>query len=179
MAYSFISENLALDLAGTVGRRRTGPIELLGDTESLATWLAEAGLMFSDTVITDDDLAAVRRLREAVYSLAIAGEYPGGEPAARSVINELAAAAPPLLAIAEDGSLRRRGGAPAAVSLVARAAVELLTGTSHRLIRECAAEECTRLYIDTSSRGGRRWCDMRRCGNRAKVASYRTRNATR
>jgi predicted RNA-binding Zn ribbon-like protein len=175
VGYTFISGNLALDLTGTVGHRKTVPVELLTRPENLETWLAEAGLLFPDTVITEDDFAAALRLREAVYDIATAAgaEYP---PGARSVINDLAAAAPPLLAIAPDGSLRRRGGATAAISLLARAAVELLTSDAVRQIRECAGEECTRLYVDNSSRGARRWCDMRLCGNRAKVASFRTRH---
>ncbi|TDD32304.1 hypothetical protein E1286_43750 [Nonomuraea terrae] len=63
----------------------------------------------------------------------------------------------------------RDGGLRAALSSVARAAVELLGGPQTALIRECEAAPCTRLYVDASHRRTRRWCDMRGCGNRAKA----------
>jgi hypothetical protein len=31
------------------------------------------------------------------------------------------------------------------------------------------------LYLDTTRSGTRRWCSMRRCGNRAKVRAHRAR----
>jgi predicted RNA-binding Zn ribbon-like protein len=175
--FSFVSGNPALDLTGTVGRRTSDRIELLTGPERLESWLTGAELLFADTIVRTDDLDAVLRLREAVYSLATAASNGGGyDSTARVAINEFAAMAPPHMSIAEDGSLRRSGGTPAAISLLARSAVELLTGDSARLIRECASPQCTRLYVDSSVRGSRRWCDMRMCGNRAKVANFRTRH---
>lgn len=44
----------------------------------------------------------------------------------------------------------------------------------HRL-RTCANDECREVFIDRSPTGRRRWCDMRICGNRAKVARHRSR----
>jgi predicted RNA-binding Zn ribbon-like protein len=48
----------------------------------------------------------------------------------------------------------------------------------HRL-RTCANEGCREVFIDRSPTGRRRWCDMRVCGNRAKVARHRSRTRTR
>jgi predicted RNA-binding Zn ribbon-like protein len=42
-------------------------------------------------------------------------------------------------------------------------------------LRICADESCGWLFIDESPAGRRRWCDMRTCGNRAKVARHRER----
>ena len=44
----------------------------------------------------------------------------------------------------------------------------------HRL-RICDDDTCGWLFIDHSPAGRRRWCDMRTCGNRAKVARHRAR----
>jgi predicted RNA-binding Zn ribbon-like protein len=44
-------------------------------------------------------------------------------------------------------------------------------------LRECENADCTRLYVDTSRAGTRRWCGMSGCGNRAKVARFRERHA--
>jgi len=42
-------------------------------------------------------------------------------------------------------------------------------------LRVCASETCESLFVDRSPAGRRRWCDMRVCGNRAKVAAHRAR----
>lgn len=58
-----------------------------------------------------------------------------------------------------------------------RAALDLLTSPQHERIRQCAGEDCSWLFLDTSHNGTRRWCDMRACGNRAKVRRFRRRAA--
>ena len=40
-------------------------------------------------------------------------------------------------------------------------------------LRACANDGCRYLFIDRSPTGRRRWCDMRTCGNQAKVARHR------
>ncbi|MEX5258436.1 CGNR zinc finger domain-containing protein [Kocuria arenosa] len=45
-------------------------------------------------------------------------------------------------------------------------------------VRVCAAEDCDLIFYDGSAGGARRWCSMRRCGNRAKVRAHRARKAT-
>lgn len=42
-------------------------------------------------------------------------------------------------------------------------------------LRICADDGCRWLFVDHSPAGRRRWCDMRTCGNRAKVARHRAR----
>jgi predicted RNA-binding Zn ribbon-like protein len=66
-----------------------------------------------------------------------------------------------------------------ALASIACQAVELLTGPERELIRECAAAPaCSLLYLDRSRGRRRRWCEMERCGSRAKMAGYRQRQAT-
>jgi predicted RNA-binding Zn ribbon-like protein len=55
---------------------------------------------------------------------------------------------------------------------VLRAAAELLTSEARRAVRECAADDCTWLFLDRSRNQSRRWCDMRVCGNRAKARRH-------
>lgn len=50
----------------------------------------------------------------------------------------------------------------------------LAGGMVHRL-RICANEGCREVFMDRSPTGRRRWCDMRTCGNQAKVARHRAR----
>ena len=59
---------------------------------------------------------------------------------------------------------------------VAESAAELLTRGDLGRVRRCAGEDCTRLFLDTSRSGRRRWCDMSHCGNVAKVRRFRARH---
>jgi predicted RNA-binding Zn ribbon-like protein len=54
------------------------------------------------------------------------------------------------------------------------AAEFLATGDLTRL-RECGGEDCGWLFEDTSKNRSRQWCDMRDCGNLAKVRRFRNR----
>ena len=42
-------------------------------------------------------------------------------------------------------------------------------------LRVCANDGCRDVFVDRSPGGKRRWCDMRTCGNQAKVARHRAR----
>lgn len=65
-----------------------------------------------------------------------------------------------------------------ALSMVARHAVELLSGPDVPLLKECGNPECTRTYIDRSRGTRRQWCGMESCGNKIKAAAYRARKKT-
>ena len=55
---------------------------------------------------------------------------------------------------------------------------DLLAQPSHDRLRRCANPECLWLFLDDSSGGTRRWCDMGACGNRAKARRHYLRNKT-
>lgn len=59
---------------------------------------------------------------------------------------------------------------------IARDAAELLASERVELIRACASKTCEWLFLDESKNHRRRWCDMTKCGNRAKVRSFYKRN---
>jgi predicted RNA-binding Zn ribbon-like protein len=177
--FNFFGGNLALDFTGTLGRRRTEPVEMLAGLPDLGRWLDQTGLRGTGATVGADDFALALRLREAIWRLVQAAM--AGEPfdqADRAVVNQAAAVAPPVPRITEDGTLRHSGEATASLSLVARSAVELLTSGAAARVHECEGDRCNRLFLDASGRGSRRWCSMRRCGNRAKVAGYRSRQVT-
>jgi predicted RNA-binding Zn ribbon-like protein len=58
---------------------------------------------------------------------------------------------------------------------VARSAAELLASNSLAMIRQCAGDECGWMFLDSSRNHNRQWCDMKDCGNRAKVQNFRQR----
>jgi predicted RNA-binding Zn ribbon-like protein len=56
---------------------------------------------------------------------------------------------------------------------VALAIGELLVSADLGRVRECPGDDgCGWLFLDASRNGGRRWCSMQVCGNRAKVRRH-------
>jgi predicted RNA-binding Zn ribbon-like protein len=61
---------------------------------------------------------------------------------------------------------------------IAYAAGHLLLAADHPPVKECPG--CGWLFLDRSSNGSRRWCDMRTCGTRDKMRRfYRSRRPMR
>jgi predicted RNA-binding Zn ribbon-like protein len=58
---------------------------------------------------------------------------------------------------------------------IARSASELLASDQLQFVRACASKTCEWLFLDESKNHRRRWCDMTKCGNRAKVQRFYTR----
>jgi predicted RNA-binding Zn ribbon-like protein len=176
--FELISGDLALDFIGTVSERTTRPVELLARPDDLADWLVQAGLL--DRVRAGlADLPLARELREAMYGhvRALSSARPG-DPAAVTAINRCAEAPPPSLAVTEDGAVTRTGGVASALSEIARAGIVLAEPHRRALIRWCDDATCTRVFLDRSRGGRRRWCGMAGCGDRAKAAAYRRRRQT-
>jgi predicted RNA-binding Zn ribbon-like protein len=58
---------------------------------------------------------------------------------------------------------------------IARSAAELLASDQLQFVRACASETCDWMFLDESKNHRRRWCDMTKCGNRAKVRRFYSR----
>jgi predicted RNA-binding Zn ribbon-like protein len=58
---------------------------------------------------------------------------------------------------------------------VAHSAAEMLTSGDLTRLRQCGGDTCGWLFEDTSRNRSRQWCDMRDCGNVAKVRRFRSR----
>ncbi|HEY6738952.1 MAG TPA: CGNR zinc finger domain-containing protein [Actinopolymorphaceae bacterium] len=171
-----------LDLVHTGGEGVMARWEIVEGPDDLGRLLGTI-LRLPPLPADDADLSATRRLRAALTRLAY--DLAEGLPPVRidpprpddiDAVNA-AAAVPPLVP-----ALRAEGGvrvvAPkvaAALSTIARDAIDLFGGPLARRIRVCAAENCGLLLVDTSRPGRRRWCSMEVCGNRAKVRSHRAR----
>jgi predicted RNA-binding Zn ribbon-like protein len=179
--FRFRGGHAALDLTATLtGRLKETQRDLLAQPEQVVRWLRAAGFECASSAPEDHLLDAARRLREAIYTLAIGcirGQAPAA--AARSVLNDMARlpAATPEIDIV--GRARLRGDASGLLASIAREAVLLLGGEMAARIRQCEGDGCAILFLDTSRSGDRRWCSMAACGNRHKVAAFRQRTQKR
>jgi predicted RNA-binding Zn ribbon-like protein len=182
LEFNFRSGRLCLALVATLGERWRREIERLREPEDLGRWYQEAGLLETQIPVTRAGLDAARTLREAIHRQA--KRVIDGRP--WSVDDEvvLNAAATPADLVPQ---LRKRDlvlQAPrtsaerAALSSVARDAIDMFTRVDPGRLRECASDECGLLFVDTSRPGRRRWCSSEACGGRARAAEYRRRSAS-
>ncbi|WP_044563913.1 ABATE domain-containing protein [Azospirillum sp. B4] len=172
----------AIDLPATLqARLKPAPRELLATPEDVRRWMVAAGLTDTAPPADEGDLALARRLREAIYDVAVHRHGGSGPPrgslnSALAVLNQVAAlpAAIPTLTLAgSTASVAFTGPMTAFIATVAREAVHLFgSGAS---IRQCQSPTCTLFFVDTSRAGDRRWCSMKGCGTKAKVAEFRRR----
>ncbi len=177
-AFRFRSGRRCLDFAATLGGRHRTPIERLPEPADLGRWFTASGLIAEAPRVSDEELHSARALREAIYRLArrrIADDRP--DPDDLAVLNGHAAAPPLIPALGRDGAVTWSAPDPvaAALSVVARDAVDLLGGPEAHRVRECARTDCSLLFVDVSPASDRRWCAMGGCGNREKVRRYRQR----
>jgi predicted RNA-binding Zn ribbon-like protein len=179
LTFRFMAGRVSLALTATVGERWRRSFERLREPADLARWLVEAGLIAHKTQVRDDQVKLARELREAIYRCAraiMAGEAMPRVDVAR--VNRVARLVPAAPQVDTHGRMRWRSEDPvaAALSVIARDAVDLFSGRWASRIRECASEECALLFVDFSRPGARRWCSSETCGTRARSAAYRTRN---
>ncbi|TDD66612.1 hypothetical protein E1262_21615 [Jiangella aurantiaca] len=175
----FLTGRVSLDFTHTGGEGESARWEIVHTPGDLAHWL---GVILSVDGLSAGpaDMEAMRPLRTAITnaarSLAVGGAVRVDDIA---TINA-AAAVPPL--VPQLGAVGAGAGfaAPttaAALSTIARDAIDLFGGPLAERIRVCASETCGLLLVDTSRPGKRRWCSMQRCGNLAKVRGHRERSA--
>ena len=131
--------------------------------------------------LTDEDVAAVRRLRRRLHEIAAA------DPAAAiGLVNALVADArtTPRLTDHDDWPLHMHYYAPGArlaEHLAADCGMALafvLAAGGWERLTTCDAPDCSRVLVDLSRNRSRRYCDSKTCGNRLHVAAYRARQRT-
>lgn len=170
----FDSGSSALDFANTGGLPDNR--EQLHVPPDLGNWLGER-IPSVDQSLTERELSDALGLRTAIAALTLS-TLRGHQYAADDidVLNLFAAMPdiPPALGGSSRQAGSRRVRPQQALSSLARDAVRIFTDVPER-IRQCSADDCDLVYLDTSRSGNRRWCSMQRCGNRAKVRAHRAR----
>ncbi len=164
--FTWVGGRPALDLCNT-----GGPAERLAAPADLVEWMAAADLVTATIAVGDRDLAEVRALRAALRPALLAADGP----AVAALAEGWLAHAPGCLAVDPRTLETRFRPAEATCRClmvpIVLDALDLVRGFPGR-VRECAAEDCTAVYLDTSRNRSRRWCSMERCGARSKAAAY-------
>ncbi|MET3556830.1 CGNR zinc finger domain-containing protein [Burkholderia sp. 567] len=189
-AADFVGGHPALDFLNTVADTgKTRDEDKLVDWPAVRAWAAKSGLL-AEADLTRflrhprqdgaDELAALHGFREDAYAaLAYLTAGDCGSPGARAA-DRLAVAIRDAIGRstfeAVDGRFAWRPDARAASRWIDAAALgfeHLLRGDDFARVRQCG--RCTWFFVDRGRGVGRRWCDMRTCGNRAKVEAFRER----
>ncbi len=119
-------------------------------------------------------------LREALRAHLFAHHGDPLDPAAAQVLDDAACRARLTLRFTGDGETAYEpaasgvDGALGRLLAIVKAAID--DGTWQRL-KACPADTCQWAFYDASRNRSAVWCDMRVCGNRAKVRGYRERHA--
>jgi predicted RNA-binding Zn ribbon-like protein len=180
LGYSWLGQDLALDLANTVIVVRPGEtLDGLSDEADLARWLELERDRLGAVPGAEARLADFRRLRDAIRALLTAAAEGVDLPAHdAATVNRMSAAAPWFVqlhpragAVVESRAKNRVDGV---LGAIAASAAELLGGPDRRVVRVCAAPRCGVYFLAGRKR---QWCSAS-CGNRARVARHYARNVT-
>ena len=191
--FEYSGGNLCLDFTNTVDYWRDVEHrhDLLADYTRLLQWGEESGAISRKTADQLKQLAsetpgnaqsvlrAATQLRDAIYDIFAAVAHHHGIPStAVATLNKAVQRAFEHAQIAHrnrhfvwEWVLPERS-LEAMTWPVARAAADLLTSEDLGLVRQCAADDCAWLFMDTTKNHRRRWCDMKTCGNRSKARRY-------
>lgn len=195
--FDLIAGNAALDFVNTLDDRYTEqPKELLRNYSDLARFGEDTKLLepkhidrllklsSSAPARARDALQRAIELRETIHDIffAITNQRPTPAEALAKLNREVQIATQHLhLTPSSDGDhfewhfgdltdfdgVRWR---------IARSAADLLSSDQLPFVRACSSGTCLWLFLDTSKNHNRRWCDMKRCGNRDKVRRFYARN---
>jgi predicted RNA-binding Zn ribbon-like protein len=170
--WSWLGDQLAIDVANTVRRRGWRYRELITSPEDLRTWLErERGRLVVPADVGPALVARFLVVRDHVLGLLRAAAAGVALPAADvRAINELAAAAPVVRLLGNRPGehltwpVTRAGPATRLCAGIAAAVIDLLTGPD-AAVALCDAPGCGQLFL--RGRPNQQWCGPR-CGTRAR-----------
>lgn len=189
---------LCLDFVNTLDDRYTNePKELLKTYIDLARFGEDTGILrarevdqlFTRSQTSPEEaqraLAAAIELREVMYAVlwAIVNKKTAPRSALMTLNQFVQEAAQHAQLVETNGRFEWKFeealSFDAPLWPIARSAADLLASDQLAFVRPCAARTCLWLFLDTSKNHRRRWCDMTKCGNRAKFQRFYTRKKTR
>jgi predicted RNA-binding Zn ribbon-like protein len=184
----FIGGHVALDFVNTAeDREGTEGDEALRDPADLRAWGQRYDVIGRSATSSDAraELQRARTARELLYRVFRARALDQApRPADLELLGEMAAAgyAAGRLRLGEDGAARwqwNRSELATIRHVVVTSAAELLQALPGPRLKQCPGHHCGWLFLDTTKRGNRRWCQMRECGQEAKDERRRDRRRGR
>jgi predicted RNA-binding Zn ribbon-like protein len=185
-----IADHPGLDFANTAsGRGGDHHHDHLHSVDDLVLWSRRAGLLNPVQAVSIDVdrraeariVARAVKLREAIH--AIAAAFAAGAPPPQPAISILGRTYRRALAEAElvtggDGLAWRWSAAEAwqVLGPIAHSAIVLFGAAGRERIKQCPGRDCGWVFLDRTKNGSRRWCEMKVCGNRAKLRRYHHRH---
>ncbi len=183
--FFFLGDHPAMDLLNTVARPSDQIVDLWQSDDDVIRWLRHTGLLLSGEVPnlrTGTLLDSARSLRETVRTVIV--QRKKRRQADLAPLNAFLAQASSYTRLGKSPSgpleLERRYHASTPEQLLAplaESAAAFLTTADFNLVRACEGEGCILWFYDRTKSHRRRWCSMEVCGNRHKVAAFRSRNA--
>jgi predicted RNA-binding Zn ribbon-like protein len=192
-AFQLVAGSLPLDFANTLDNRGDPEREkeLLATYADLLAFLRQSdalsdGLARKLTARAAHEpraassiLHRARILREAIYRVfAAIAEGHDPAPADLDLVNAQIAANTTRTRLQKSGDHFDYAWSGEADALdrvlwpIVRSTTDLLTSENLGRVRLCEDEKCRWAFLDTSRNRTRRWCDMKVCGNRAKVRRF-------
>lgn len=179
----FVADNLALDFINTEYGVGDQQHDCLRDDQDVLKWLEAAGLpaRHGQPDTARGLLTQARALRACARAL-VSAAMKGAE-VDPGVVNQVLEAGRPVSRVQWNGAAQafrievepRDAGSASLLWPVADALVSLITGDRFAFVRQCEAHDCVLFFHDLSKSHRRRWCSMATCGNRMKVAAFRSR----
>ncbi|PIF16822.1 MULTISPECIES: ABATE domain-containing protein [unclassified Acidovorax] len=177
----FVGDHVALDFVNTQYGAGAISSECFVDDISVMAWLRLAKVVSEDVPVAPEGLFELAvELRACAKLLLNAGN--SDLEAALGVVNRVLDEGRPTRKLEWDTGRRsftalstRRSDAAGLLEPIAQALVEILTVVPPESVRCCEADDCTLLFYDSTKSRRRRWCSMAGCGNRMKVAAFRSR----
>ena len=182
----FVGGHPALDFLNTVADKdKSRKLNKLRNWSVVRRWAVLSKLL-TETEIRrfaavgpthgDPELADLADFRETVYAatLTLADQGPHDRRAVSVLQNQIRSALARGIIERDEGRFRWRPDPTSShfwTDAIALAMEDLLRGDDFARVRRC--ERCSWLFIDRGRGTGRRWCDMRTCGNRAKAQTFR------
>ena len=197
-SFEFSGGALCLDFINTLPDRPPRNNEKLAGFADLLRWGSEDGIV--DTSERRDlERRALRQpgkagatlrqavaLREELYRLfnALAAGRRCDPREVVALNRALGESLPHLVLTESDGVFRWDWKRPASrldrlLWPVVRSVADLLASNDAGLVRECASDRCSWMFLDRSRTRRRRWCDMKTCGNRAKARRHYRRSKSK
>jgi predicted RNA-binding Zn ribbon-like protein len=157
-------------------------VEKVPGPAELRDWLVGHDLLDAGARVTAGDHRHAIAVREALRAMLLANAGLDLDPEAAPVLDDAARRARLGVRFDEHGHVHtapETGGVAGAMGrLLALVAAAQDEGTWSRL-KACLADDCQWAFYDRSRNRSAVWCDMRVCGNRQKVRSYRERHQPR